>query len=278
LFKLCLSTIFFYQTCWRRYLKANEDSIKHSEAQPLTKQPKSPEESSKTLLSGDSESGDDTDTTRISLEDIEIKKPNWRPGPFSPFIYFHYCRKELNLPTIFAYGHLALFYATINNTVFVLFKLADPGTIQLIKSGITLITALALMLTVGQHIARLQWVAIGFQICGLIVTQYHPGTGTIYPLSTYLILFFQTFTTAVAGVYNQHLLKSQNTSLHAQNMALYAFGVVTNTIIHAIISMIKDDEPGMFEGFDNVGAILVIVSNILNGLAITAVYKCKSIL
>lgn len=189
-------------------------------------------------------------------------------------VYYRYCREELNLKTVFGYGHLALLYATINNTVFVLFKLADPGTIQLIKSGITLITALVLMCTLGTKIARLQWVAIGLQICGIVVTQYHPGTGTMYPLPTYLILFFQVFTAAVAGVYNQHLLKSQDSSLHAQNMSLYAYGVVINTTVHFIISAMKDDEPGMFQGFNNIGAILVIVSNVLNGLAITAVYKC----
>ena len=274
-FKLCLSTIFFYQTCWRRHQKADSDYTKAAYSQPLANQREPSEDSAEGLLADGSESGDDSEVTRISLEDIEIEKTVWKAQPFTPLVYYRYFREELNLKTVFGYGHLALFYATINNTVFVLFKLADPGTIQLIKSGITLITALVLMLTLGTRIARLQWVAIGFQICGLIVTQYHPGTGTIYPLSTYVILFFQTFTAAVSGVYNQHLLKSQDSSLHAQNMALYAYGVVINSTIHGIISLIKANEPGLFEGFDNVGAILVIVSNVLNGLAITAVYKCK---
>ena len=57
-------------------------------------------------------------------------------------------------------------------------------------------------------------------------------------------------------------------------MVLYAFGVVTNGIIHSVIAFLKPDEPGFLQGYNNIGAVLVILSNVLLGLAITAVYKC----
>lgn len=159
--------------------------------------------------------------------------------------------------------------------IFVLYRLADPGTIQLIKSGITLVTAITSLVFLRSKIAKTQWLAIVLQICGLVVTQYHPDTGSTYPVPTYALLFFQTIVTALAGVFNQHLCKSQEASLHAQNMVLYAFGVVINLCIHAMVSFLKPDEPGFFDGYGHAGAILVIVSNVLNGLVITAVYKCK---
>jgi hypothetical protein len=52
---------------------------------------------------------------------------------FSDFLF--YCLTEVSTETQYGFSKLALLYALINNTVFVLYKLADPGTIQLIKSG-----------------------------------------------------------------------------------------------------------------------------------------------
>ncbi len=109
-----------------------------------------------------------------------------------------------------------------------------------------------------------------------MVTQYNPETGTTYPLSTYLILLFQVFLSASSGVYNQALLKSDDSSLHADNMILYAAGSAINLLVHIVVRILKADEPGFFEGYNSFGAIMVIASNVFIGLAITAVYKCKS--
>lgn len=43
------------------------------------------------------------------------------------------------------------------------YKLADPGTIQLLKSGITLVTALVMLFALGTRIVKLQWIAIIIQ-------------------------------------------------------------------------------------------------------------------
>ena len=97
--------------------------------------------------------------------------------------YLSDCANEVSLPTIYGYGQLAMLYALINNTVpnFYLHRrvlcaytnrssfctrLADPGTVQLIKSGVTLVTAVTSMIFLSARIARLQWLAIGLQICG----------------------------------------------------------------------------------------------------------------
>lgn len=47
--------------------------------------------------------------------------------------------------------------------IFVAYKLADPGTIQLLKSGITLVTALVMLFALGTRIVKLQWIAIIIQ-------------------------------------------------------------------------------------------------------------------
>ena len=111
------------------------------------------------------------------------------------------------------------------------------------------------------------------QICGLMVTQYRPDTGASYPLSTYTLLIFQTFLSASAGVYNQSLCKRGTASLHGDNQTLYASGAAINLVIHIIMKILKSDEPSFFSGYNSIGAIMVVLSNVFIGLAITAVYK-----
>lgn len=79
---------------------------------------------------------------------------------------------------------------------------------------------------------------------------------------------------AVSSVYNQMLCKNEG-SLHAMNMTLYSSGAAINFILHIMIRILNPDEPGFFTGYGNIGAIMVIVSNVFIGLAMTAVYKCE---
>jgi UDP-galactose transporter len=186
--------------------------------------------------------------------------------------FYGYVLDELPSETRYGFAMLALFYVLINNTVFLQYKLSDPGTIQLIKSGTTLITAVVSLGFLGTKVARGQWLAIALQVCGIVVTQYKPS-GATYALSTYLVLLFATTISAVSSVYNQKLCKSVDASMHVMNMSLYSAGAAINLLLHVVTRFIKPDEPGFFTGYGNIGAILVIISNVLIGLAMTAVYK-----
>lgn len=128
------------------------------------------------------------------------------------------------------------------------------------------------MFFIGTKVARGQWVAISLQVCGIVVTQYKPG-GAAFPLSTYLVLLFATTVSAVASVYNQKLCKGSDASMHVMNMALYLSGAAINLLLHIVTRLLKSDEPGFFTGYGSIGSIMVIVSNVTIGLAMTAVYK-----
>jgi hypothetical protein len=107
------------------------------------------------------------------------------------------------------------------------------------------------------------------------VTQYNAETGLPYSPSTYIIILWQVILGAVAGVYNQHLLKSSDSSLHANNVFLYAGGTLINLLAHFAIWAFKFEEPGLFSGYNSYGAVLVVANNVLLGLVISAVYKCE---
>jgi hypothetical protein len=58
---------------------------------------------------------------------------------------------------------------------------------------------------------------------------------------------------------------------------MYAAGAGINFFCHVVIKIFKSGEPSFFEGYDSIGAMMVIASNVFIGLAVTAVYKCKHI-
>lgn len=152
--------------------------------------------------------------------------------------------------------------------------LADPGTIQLIKAGNSFITAVVMIILLKATITSGQWIAIVLQVCGIVVTQYRENSGAVYPLSTYLLLLLQTTTGAVAGVYNQKLCKSSDASMHVMNMSLYSFGSFISFMLWVSATIFVPGEPGLFTGYNGIGPMLVILSNIFIGLIMTAVYKC----
>jgi hypothetical protein len=118
--------------------------------------------------------------------------------------FCHDCLTEVSPDSKYGFMQLALFYVVINNTVlplavpsclhairdadvamspqvFVLFKLADPGTIQLFKSAITIVTAIVMVAAFRTTIAKLQWIAIVLQVCVLFFSNTSwsnvPGIG-----------------------------------------------------------------------------------------------------
>ncbi|KAM0324835.1 hypothetical protein ACHAQA_007801 [Verticillium albo-atrum] len=274
-FKMLLSAVFFYRECEDRakrgigpsnrgiasgFMSLREPELPTTEKQG---QNSSEEEPTASASNGYVQSNGSSKIKNKSAPSAELNLSS----------YWDYVQGEVTKDVQYGFCRLALFYVLINNLIFVSYKMADPGTIQLTKSGVTFITALVMIATLNTKVSRIQWIAIVLQICGLMVTQYSPETGTTYSFSTYAILLFQVFLSASSGVYNQALLKTDESSLHADNMILYAAGAVINLLCHVVIRSFKADEPGFFEGYNSFGAFMVIVSNVFIGLAITAVYK-----
>lgn len=263
--KLAISTACFYAQCCKRQSATvqNDDNEK----------PAGPDASSYDLVSNEEDTHDLQDGKGKGLnrhiEQELLQKGRW----IGPTTFFSALKKEISSATVYGMAQLALLYALINNTVFLLYRLSDPGTYALVKSGTTIVTALNLMISCGQPITRRQWMAIAFQVCGVMVTQYRPETGSLYPFTTYFLLVAQTVVSAVSGVYNQRLLKAESGSLHVCNMALYVAGTFVNLVVHLACRLTLPAEPAFFAGYHSLSAIMVIVSSVFIGLAINAVYK-----
>ena len=109
---------------------------------------------------------------------------------------------------------------------------------------------------------------------GLFVTQMADVNHT-YPISVYGLLLSVTTISALAGVFNDHLLKSTDASIHACNIVLYLLGVAFNLGVYLVRRFILYPltEPGFFQGYARLDAVLLILLNACVGIVITFVYK-----
>lgn len=70
-----------------------------------------------------------------------------------------------------AYASLALLYAGINHTAYLVFRLADPGTVTLVKSSATILSAIILRLFLARGLAELQWHSLIVQLLAMAISQ-----------------------------------------------------------------------------------------------------------
>ena len=159
--KFLLATTLFYRELRRR---------------PHTGCPTESEITPENLESGESDSSsgrvsesNESELTLLSeSEDRILKCEDIRPQLLSLKDLYHCFLAEVPVEVRYGFAHLALLYVLINNSIFILFRLADPGTIQLIKSGGTIITALVMYLFVGTRLVKGQWLAIFLQVSLII--------------------------------------------------------------------------------------------------------------
>lgn len=168
---------------------------------------------------------------------------------------------------------LALMYCINNQLTFSIFLTADPASINIFKSGSTIITAAISCMLLGRYVTWPQWAAILLQVTGLFVTQYDAcKSQMVLPVATYTLLSVSVSITALSGVWNEHQLKTLPLSLHQQNMVLYAGGFVFNAAGHVLKSRLSTNVPGFFSGYDG-ASIAVVAVNACFGVVVTAVYK-----
>lgn len=168
---------------------------------------------------------------------------------------------------------LALLYFINNQLAFSLFLWADPASINLLKAGSSLITAVIWCIFMGQLITLNQWAAIALQVLGLIVVQIDACKGMLLmsPL-TYAAIGVSAVITALSSVWNEQQLKSIDMTLHEQNMVLYLGGVILNVFGFLYMKLHDPVYPSFFQGYTLVTACIIAV-NACFGVVVTAVYK-----
>lgn len=169
---------------------------------------------------------------------------------------------------------LAALYCFNNGIMFWLFARADPGSISLIKSGATIVSAVLMYFWRHFKLSIPRWLVIIIQMLGLVVAQYDACKGqSVLSPTVYLVLFISLFNSSIANVWNEHVIKNFNfAGLAVKNIYLYAFGAILNMVAFMYYRIAIPETPQFFEGY-GFAAMGVVTSNACIGIAMNAVYK-----
>eukprot|EP00178_Gracilaria_changii_P014133 TRINITY_DN40119_c0_g1_i1.p2 TRINITY_DN40119_c0_g1~~TRINITY_DN40119_c0_g1_i1.p2 ORF type:complete len:392 (+),score=65.87 TRINITY_DN40119_c0_g1_i1:402-1577(+) len=169
---------------------------------------------------------------------------------------------------------LAALYCFNNALMFWLFARADPGSITLIKSGATVVSALMLYFVRGLRLSVCRWMVISVQMLALVVAQFDACEGRAHLAShVYAVLLLSLFNSSVANVWNEHVIKRfTKASLGVKNVYLYLMGALLNIAVFTNSRVTDKSTPAFFEGY-NAMAVAVVCSNAFMGVAMNVVYK-----
>lgn len=190
-------------------------------------------------------------------------------GPFFPIV---------STRQVFSWTLLAICYCVNNQITFTILQYIGPGQLSVGKSFAPMLTAMMLWIIFKTNINRLQWAAISLSVTGLITNQVcvpsdatstSSSTSSSYALS---LLFISCMITAVSSVFNAKFLQKGDLPLQVNQMLLYSQGFLFNCIAYTLGLGPSGRDIGFFDGYDNVGVILVLLSQSLIGLAISWVY------
>lgn len=176
---------------------------------------------------------------------------------------------------------LTCMYVIVNLSVFGVMVHSTASNFFLLKASSPVITAIILVGVFGRPIHRAQWISIFAQSLGLISTQLDLCRGTAaVSWEGYFFIALNIAVSCVAGVWNEHIIKTMTPSVNAQNVVMYILGSIINFMLFytpratSLLGGAVDEPPPYFlYGFNNWKVIGVVIANGSVGLVITAVYK-----
>ncbi|NXS56079.1 S35A4 protein, partial [Brachypteracias leptosomus] len=173
----------------------------------------------------------------------------------------------------------ALLYAANNNLVVHMQLFMDPSTYQVLSNLKILSTALLYSLLLRRRLGPRRWLALLLLVAAGVSYSWgglqDPGSPTKMQLHVTLVglllLSVYCLISGLSAVYTEATLKSQALPLSLQNLFLYFFGVLLNSIIY----FWSGSEGGFLEGFSP-WVLLIVGSQAVNGLIMSVVMKHSS--
>lgn len=192
---------------------------------------------------------------------------------------------QVMLRDVLQFAVPALVYAVNNNVLFFIMSYTSSTSFQILSAFKTVFTGLLFRAVLKRRLSGVQYASVILLASGAAVAQL-PGPGNAaecgsgdppVPSTAWigdLLTIMSCVLSAFAGIYSELLLKKDGGrhSLHLQNVMLYSWGVVFNSIAIAIRDHAAISANGFFHGFAPL-VWLLVANNALNGLAISAVLK-----
>lgn len=186
--------------------------------------------------------------------------------------------QETHIRLVLHMAGLAILYCANNAITFWVFSRADPGSIAVVKSASTAVSAL-LMQNIGRSastrpLSLARWAVIATQTMALVVAQLDACAGRAHlEAAVYVVLLASMLNSSVANVWNAAVVNAfRGVSLGTKNVYLYLFGAALNFVAFACARWRDPTAPALLHGYGP-AAVCVVACNALMGIAINAVYK-----
>ena len=183
---------------------------------------------------------------------------------------------RISLPELARYPVPAALYLAKNLLQYYVLLYTDAPSYQILKNLNIVSTGILYRLFLQKELSNLQWSALTLLALGCTVAQLSDSSDAVLttPAAGIAIAVAMAILSGFAGVYTELILKSGGAkrNVNAQNVYLYAFGVLFN--VFAIFAYDYDAviRRGYFHGYTFLVAVM-IANHAASGIAVSLVMK-----
>lgn len=179
------------------------------------------------------------------------------------------------------YALPAILYGTNNNLVVHMQHFMDPSSFQVLSNLKIVSTAVMYSIFLRQNLSIRKWLSLSLLTMAGVFYSYggiqdleqrSTDTQLYISLQGLLMMVIYCLISGLSAVYTEVTLKTQKIPLNLQNIFLYSFGIIVNSLVHVTGS---DSSSGFLDGF-SIWVLVIILSQALNGLIMSAVMKHSS--
>lgn len=174
------------------------------------------------------------------------------------------------------YAVSSLLYAVYNNLTFFNLSRVDPGTYQVLMQTRILFTGILFTFFLKTDLSVRKWFALLLLTIGVTAKYVAPGTSMHMSLMSVTLILLQALLSALAGVYNEYVLKKQaHMSIHYQNFFMYFYALFFNGIIGAVTDPASYSLHSLFNWFQLAKPIFIpiVLFGASTGLAAAFILK-----
>jgi len=184
-------------------------------------------------------------------------------------------------------------YCLYNNLTFVNLSSYDPTTYFLLLQFRVVVTGIVFQILFAKVLSRIQWLSLLLLTLGCIIKQigYSKFTSKSsdtfnlwdYVNTSFLLILVQVFSSCLAGVYNEYILKEKDNKVDImlQNVFMYIDSIICNVLLLCVYVPNNGSNGGLLEAFSwqslslvfQFKVVLIMVNNAAIGIVTSLFLK-----
>jgi len=169
----------------------------------------------------------------------------------------------------------AAIYLVKNLMQYVIFLYVDAPSYQILKNLNIITTGILYRVFLKKHLTPVQWSALTLLALGCTIAQTTSQSEQVLsaPVMGILLAVIMATLSGMAGVYTELIMKKRpQRNVNVQNIYLYVWGIVFNTITIFVYDYDAVVGMGFFHGYTPI-VFIMILNHALSGIAVSLVMK-----